>query len=105
MKKIYAFVLTSLMLVSQLLFAQNNRNCGTMEYFESQKLQDPGLESRMETMELGIQQWLNQNPEQRNQMVITIPVVFHVVWNTSAQNISDARILAQLDVLNKDFAK
>ncbi len=34
---------------------------------------------------------------------IVIPVVVHIIWNTPGQNISDARILSQLDVLNKDF--
>jgi hypothetical protein len=32
-----------------------------------------------------------------------IPVVFHVVYNTSAQNISDAQLQSQIDVLNEDF--
>ena len=35
--------------------------------------------------------------------VVTIPVVFHVVYNTAAQNVSDAQIAAQMKVLNDDF--
>jgi hypothetical protein len=34
---------------------------------------------------------------------IIIPVVVHVLWNSHAQNISDAQILSQIDVLNKDY--
>ncbi len=34
-----------------------------------------------------------------------IPVVVHVVWKTQAQNISDAQIHSQIDVLNRDFRK
>ncbi len=34
---------------------------------------------------------------------IIIPVVVHIVWNSTAQNISDAQVLSQIDVLNKDF--
>ena len=37
--------------------------------------------------------------------VITIPVVVHVVYNTTAQNISDAQIQSQINVLNQDFRK
>lgn len=37
--------------------------------------------------------------------VITIPVVIHIVYNTDAQNISDALIQSQLDALNNDFRK
>jgi len=34
---------------------------------------------------------------------VTIPVVFHVVYNTAEQNISDAKIQSQVAVLNEDF--
>jgi hypothetical protein len=37
--------------------------------------------------------------------VIDIPVVVHVVHNTDAQNISEAQIRSQIDVLNRDFGK
>ena len=37
--------------------------------------------------------------------VTRIPVVVHVVWNTAAQNISDAQIASQIDVLNRDFRR
>ncbi|GAA2527925.1 zinc metalloprotease [Pilimelia columellifera] len=35
--------------------------------------------------------------------VVVIPVAVHVVWNSEAQNISDAQIRSQIDVLNADF--
>ena len=35
--------------------------------------------------------------------IITIPVVVHVLYNNAQQNISDAQILSQIDVLNKDY--
>lgn len=37
--------------------------------------------------------------------VITIPVVMHVLYNTSDQNISDAQIESQIQVLNEDFRR
>src|SRR5205085_6334290 len=37
--------------------------------------------------------------------VVTIPVVFHIVYNSPSQNISDAQCQAQLSQLNLDFAK
>jgi Pregnancy-associated plasma protein-A/Repeat of unknown function (DUF346) len=37
--------------------------------------------------------------------VTRIPVVVHVVWNTPEQNISDAQIASQIDVLNRDFRR
>jgi hypothetical protein len=37
--------------------------------------------------------------------VTRIPIVVHVVWNTPEQNISDAQIRSQIDILNHDFRK
>lgn len=37
--------------------------------------------------------------------VITIPVVFHIIYNTADQNLSDQQILSQLRVLNEDFRR
>lgn len=37
--------------------------------------------------------------------VITIPVVIHVLYNSAEQNITDAQILSQLQVLNNDYRK
>lgn len=37
--------------------------------------------------------------------VVTIPVVFHILYKNANQNISDAQIQSQLDVLNKDYRK
>ena len=34
---------------------------------------------------------------------MSIPVVFHVLYNTPIQNISDSQILSQLEVMNDDF--
>ena len=34
---------------------------------------------------------------------ITIPVVVHILWNSSAQNISNTQVLSQITVLNQDF--
>lgn len=41
----------------------------------------------------------------QNRVVVTIPVVVNVVWNTTAENVSDAQIQSQLDVLNADFRR
>ncbi|MBL0342363.1 MAG: hypothetical protein IPP71_16525 [Bacteroidetes bacterium] len=105
MRKIYLCLLLSGTLLFGKLSAQNQRNCGSMDYLAAQKLADPQLELRMAQLETDVQNWIAANPNQRNQAVITIPVVFHIVYNSTTQNISDAKILAQLGVLNKDFAR
>ncbi len=37
--------------------------------------------------------------------VTRIPVVVHVVWNTAVQNVSEAQVTSQIDVLNRDFRR
>lgn len=45
-----------------------------------------------------------EEPVGDNLGTIQIPVVVHVLYNTSAQNISDAQINSQIDILNADFS-
>lgn len=40
-----------------------------------------------------------------NNEVIVIPVVIHVLYNNSAQNISDAQVLSQINALNEDYRR
>ena len=40
-----------------------------------------------------------------NSSIIIIPVVVHVVYNTSIQNISNNQIKSQIQVLNEDFRR
>lgn len=39
-----------------------------------------------------------------SQISITIPVVVHVLFNTADQDIPDAQVQSQIDVLNEDFS-
>lgn len=84
--------------------ASAQRNCGTMDYLQMQMQQDPGLAQRMQDIETYTQNWIQNNP-QGLRTVVTIPVVFHVIWNTTAQDISDSQVQAQIAQLNADFAR
>ncbi len=46
-----------------------------------------------------------QNDSKAEAPVIRIPVVVHVVYNTAAQNISEAQVKSQIAALNRDFRK
>lgn len=37
--------------------------------------------------------------------IVVIPVVVHVLWNQAQENISDAQIMSQINVLNADFRR
>ncbi|GAA4439265.1 hypothetical protein GCM10023188_35520 [Pontibacter saemangeumensis] len=112
------FTLTALLSVSLAIasFAQqpttaaNNRGrtCATEAYMAVQQAQDPGFRARREDLQRKVQQSLAQQgqgqPLQAD-VVVTIPVVFHVVYNDNSENISDAALLSQLEVLNADFRR
>ena len=87
--------------------AQHSRNCGTMDHLHQLEQEDPQLRDRMQTIERETQQWISSRSgaSNRGAAVITIPVVVHVVYNTTAENISDAQINSQIAVLNADFRK
>ncbi len=83
--------------------AQSNRGCGTESYHADKMLNDPGYAASFARVQQQVDDYLRNHSIERSQMVVDIPVVFHVVYSTAAQNISTARILEQLDVLNQDF--
>ena len=85
-------------------FAQAQRNCGSHEHMLQQMKEDPGMELRMNEIEKFTKNFI-QNPQRLNGTIVTIPVVVHVVYKTNAQNISDAQIQTQLDVLTDDFRR
>jgi hypothetical protein len=88
--------------------AQQIHRCYTNEYIDYLSLTDPYIKQN-------IQESFNAAKlHASNQMSIKstvpgtiyrIPVVFHVVYNTTQENTSDALIMSQLDVINKDFRK
>ncbi len=86
--------------------AQNQRICGSMDNLHRLETEDPGLQARMQLIENQTAAYVtaNHGNTQMNS-VVTVPVVFHVVYNTTAQNISDAQCQAQIDQLNLDYAR
>lgn len=105
MKKNLCILFVAFSLLGGLLHAENHRGCGTMEYLALQKQQDAGLESRMAQIEAFTQNYLQQGNVKAPGVLYTIPVVVHVVYNTTSQNISDAQIQSQINILNQDFRK
>ncbi|MCS7073308.1 MAG: M43 family zinc metalloprotease [Bacteroidia bacterium] len=79
--------------------------CGTDLYIELQKQKDPTYEKKLQAVEEQTQRIVESRKTMRTNQIYTIPVVVHVVYNTAAQNISDAQVLSQIEILNKDFRK
>jgi len=81
------------------------RSCGAMIEHRRLLNEDPsyvaaraGIENRARAYELGVLKSARAG-------ITRIPAVVHVVWNTALQNISDAQIQSQINVLNQDFRR
>ena len=81
------------------------RQCASHEVLEEQLRQDPARAARMQEIERVIENEM-RNPTAGRLVngVYEIPVVVNVLYKTAAQNISQAQIQSQIDVLNKDFS-
>jgi hypothetical protein len=105
MRKTLSLLLTFFFLLST-IHAQQIRKCATHDKHLELLEQDSEYRSKVEKIERETVDYLRQSKllSQQNS-VITIPVVVHVLWKTNNQNISDAQIQSQIDVLNEAFRK
>lgn len=81
--------------------ALTQRKCASQDVLEAQLRADPTLMIRMNEIEA-----FTKNALLTKRLVngkVVIPVVVNVLYRTAAENISDAQIQSQIDVLNKDF--
>ena len=96
-------------------FITASKNCGTTEYEKHLEENNPKRASKEQ-----FEQWLapkvakakaNRIKKDGNgtNEIVTIPVVFHIIHNGDAvgenENLSEARILSQIQVLNEDYRK
>ena len=79
------------------------RTCGAMDVHHRLLIESAEYRAARADIENATLERMALAPEARFAGVARIPVVVHVVWNTAAQNISDAQITSQIDVLNRDF--
>ena len=93
------FALTATSAFSQLI----NR-CGTTESMNQLFLDNPGYREQLQQIDEFTNQFIANNPE-GTRSVVNIPVVVHVVYNTTTENISDAQVLSQIEILNEDFRR
>ncbi|RYE18115.1 MAG: hypothetical protein EOP45_14640 [Sphingobacteriaceae bacterium] len=87
--------------------AEIGQRCASTELFEQQVAEDPGFLQRRQQIESYTQTVLKNKSNYRllADGTVEIPVVVHVIYSTTAQNISDAQVQSQIDVLNEDFTK
>ncbi|WP_310558043.1 zinc metalloprotease [Flavobacterium sp.] len=83
--------------------AVTHRICASQDVLNEQLAADPKLALRMNKIEAFTQKRISNKNFRLVNGKIVIPVVVNVLYRTTAENISDAQIQSQIDVLNKDF--
>ncbi|MCO5248907.1 MAG: M43 family zinc metalloprotease [Chitinophagales bacterium] len=103
MKNLYLLLTIFVLCVSFNILSAQER-CATDEVYEIEKINHPELIQKRIQIEEEINYFLQNNQFQRaaDEKYI-IPVVFHIVYKNSEQNIPDFRLQEQMDVINKDF--
>jgi hypothetical protein len=93
------------------LIATAQRECASADYIKQQRLSKEQYIETPQAVEAFVQQTLSGgNPatsfsKVNASTIIRIPVVVHVVYNNSSNNISEAQIKSQIDALNRDFRR
>ena len=94
------------------LFAFSQAECNSAVYRQQMLMKSPRTLANAEYIESFIKDHISRqaadsggNPGFQGSSLITIPVVVHIVYNTAQQNISDAQVNSQINVLNKDYTR
>jgi hypothetical protein len=115
------YALCALCILFHVLPCQSQSVCRSTEYRRRQLQSDPALAQAIAAIEAFTANQIKNRPVmvtggsaggtannlQNNASVplITIPVVVHIVYHTTAENISDAQVQSQIEVLNADYQK
>jgi len=65
---------------------------------------DPGFRQRQIALEHACARRMARREFRLAGAPITVPMVVHIVYNTSAENVSDSQVRSQIRVLNQDYA-
>ena len=104
-KRLLSIGLTLCLATSMFAQSGSKRVCPAQEIYDKQNLVSKTAEKRLMIEEKTRQFIENQKKGnlQARTGVLTIPIIVHVLYRTSQENISDAQIQSQIDVLNEDF--
>jgi len=83
--------------------SQNANRCGSNEAIKQQMAADPAYAKKVQDVLKNKGNYSRSN-QKGPPVSITIPVAVHVLYYTADQNISDAQVQSQIDVLNEDFS-
>ncbi len=82
------------------------RICPSEEIRDEALASDPELMAKYRQLEINTARFANNMQMSRvlSDGTVEIPVVVNILYRTSAENVSDAQVQAQIDVLNADYS-
>jgi len=83
--------------------AKAQHKCSSHQHRLERMARNAAYAQHIMNAESNFQKASSQASFKRKADLISIPVVVHVVYNANEENVSDAQIQSQLDVLNADF--
>ncbi|MDP2176463.1 MAG: M43 family zinc metalloprotease [Bacteroidota bacterium] len=92
------------------LYSQSgiDNSCGTMEYLKKQIENDPQVGKKLDQYEeqvrLKLLQQSNSSKREIKDSIIYIPVVVHILYKRSEENVPDSVVFEQINMLNRDFS-
>lgn len=96
-------IILTFFVISFSAMAQEIPFCYSDQVMQLREQQDPSLKLKREEADKLIYELIQKRGTKKKKAVIVIPVVVHVVYNNGPENVSEARIRSQIDVLNEDF--
>ena len=84
------------------------QRCFTDQFTLQLLEEDPEMAARMEAIEMAVQKRKEEKAakaRKKDEPIIFIPVVVHVLYKNSVQNISYNQIESQLNILNEDYRR
>jgi hypothetical protein len=84
-----------------------NHSCGTTQHMNYLKKKNPALEQELKDIEMQMQNWAQQSETSRQGTLLpdVIPVVVHVLYSNTAENVSDQMIFNTIQALNEDYGR
>ncbi len=94
-----------LIIITSTFIINAQERCGTKIITKKMIKNNTNYATAKENVNKEVERWIKKHANNHKKNIITIPVVVHVVWKTNVQNISDAQIQSQIDVLNEDYRR
>lgn len=101
-----SITLAFFILLSFTTFAQQQQRCHSSEYLKAITADNPELQKQLQDAKKRLlENGKLQKTTRENGTTYTIPVVVHIVYSSSVQNIDDEQVFSQIEVLNEDYSR